>query len=96
MEDIEQEVLEKELENNDNYFYCETTDEVKAVAAGILAGGTTEFTVIYKTGNMSASDVFYASADAGTASRKVSGTSCEYMVWKIDGYEQMTIYFTLR
>ena len=96
LEDIEQEVLEKELENNDNYFYCETTDEVKAVAAGILAGGTTEFTVIYKTGNMSASDVFYASADAGTASRKVSGTSCEYMVWKIDGYEQMTIYFTLR
>ena len=96
VEVITGDVLEQELANNEDWFYCETTDEVKAAASDILAKGKTQFTVIYKTDDMSATDVFYAGADAGTASRKVSSTSCEYMAWKISSYEQMTIYFTLR
>ncbi len=96
LENITGDVLENELASHEDWFYCETTDEVKAVAADILAKGKTQFTVIYKTDNMDMNGVFYASADAATESRKVSSTSCEYMVWKIEGYEQMTIFFTLR
>ena len=90
MNQIINNVIEEDIENHDNYFYCASYKELSSTANSIAGEHQKEFTVIYKTANMPdvqkvMNTVLYAHDD-------IMSLNIEYMDWKFDGYTQMTFY----
>jgi len=89
MNQIINEVMEEDIANHKNYFYCGSYKEVSSITKPLADKRTTEFTIIYLTKNMP--DVQKIMDTALYAHDDIMSLGCEYMDWKFEGYTQMTL-----
>ena len=83
-------IIEEDIENHENYFYCASYNQLSSITNSIAKNHTKKFTIIYKTANMP--DVQKIMDTALYAHDDIMSLNIEYMDWKFDGYIQMTFY----
>ena len=90
MNRIINDIIEEDIENHENYFYCASYNQLSSITNSIAKNHTKKFTIIYKTANMP--DVQKIMDTALYAHDDIMSLNIEYMDWKFDGYIQMTFY----